>query len=284
MKTSMWWVATALLALGCGGKDSSQRTLDKLKAQEKERAEKKRKDDEAANAPAPVVEAAKLDAPWAEQGHTVIAADGPCPEGLWALFAGDAPGANPAEKKANQAKRAELQKTLKAQSFLVKLRAPDQVQLQPFDAPKGEFPLEVLGGIECTDSAGHIAIAWTAAKAGDPGNSAAKADADITQSMWLAPKVTFALPMKSMLEAKEFNNKNRLGLSARVVFTLGKTEVDKKLKKVAKVVEKAHGETLQIGGGTEDWGAGRLVRAELIGLRVAIDQEKTQLFETSKAR
>jgi hypothetical protein len=161
----------------------------------------------------------------------------------------------------------------------VKLRAPDQVVLRDFDAPKGAFPLEVAGSIECTDSFGHVALAWTAAKAGDPGNSAAKQDADITQNYWMAPPVTFSIPMKSMNDAKEWKNANRIGLSARVVFKLGKVEVDKKLHKVAKVTEKAAGETISIGGGTEDWGAGRLVRVELIGLRVATDKEKTQLFE-----
>ena len=130
-----------------------------------------------------------------------------------------------------------------------------------------------------TDSFGHVALAWTAAKAGDPGNSAAKQDAEITQNYWVAQPVTFSIPMKSMAEAKEWANSNRIGLSARVVFKLGKVEVDKKLHKVAKVTEKAAGETISIGGGTEDWGAGRLVRVELIGLRVAVDKEKTQLFE-----
>src|SRR5438105_1868294 len=81
--------------------------------------------------------------------------------------------------------------------------------------------------------------------------------------------VKFSIPMKSMAEAKEWKNKNLIGLSARVVFKLGKPDVDKKLHKVAKVTEKAAGETISIGGGTEDWGAGRLVHAELIGLRVA---------------
>jgi hypothetical protein len=34
-----------------------------------------------------------------------------------------------------------------------------------------------------------------------------------------------------------------------------------------------------IGGGTEDWGAGRMVRADGVGIRVAGDKEKLMLIE-----
>jgi hypothetical protein len=137
----------------------------------------------------------------------------------------------------------------------------------------------VKGTIDCTDSMGHVAIAWTEAKAGDPGNSAAKEGSEVTQNVWNALPVTFELPITSLTEAKTFNDANRFGLSARVAFTPGKVEVDKKLKKVPKVTEQAAGETLTIGGGTEDWGAGRLLHAELLGIRVATDREKKQLFD-----
>ncbi|MBL8958185.1 MAG: hypothetical protein JNK82_45855 [Myxococcaceae bacterium] len=269
----------ALVVVACHGQDESKkRTLDKLEKSKQDKAEKQKKDADAdAKRFAPKEsEAVKLGSPW-DDGK-LITSDGPCPEGIWALFKGDAPGADKAEKKANEAKRADLVQDLKAQTFMVKLRS-DGVKLKDFDAPKGEFPLEVNGSIECTDSFGHVALAWTAAKAGNPGNSAAKQDAEITQNYWLAPPVTFAIPMKSMSEAKEWANANRIGLSARVVFKLGKVEVDKKLHKVAKVTEKAAGETISIGGGTEDWGAGRLVRVELVGLRVATEKETKQIFE-----
>jgi hypothetical protein len=274
-------IALVFALAACLGQDAAaKRAKEKLEQSKIDKAEKAKKNAEADAkrfAPKEGGEVVKLGSPW-DDGK-VIVNEGACPEGIWALFKGDAPGQDKAEKKANEAKRADLVKDLKAQTFMVKLRAPDQVVLKDFDAPKGEFPLEVAGSIECTDSFGHVALTWTAAKAGDPGNSAAKQDADITQNYWLAPPVTFSIPMKSMNDAKEWKNTNRIGLSARVVFKLGKVEVDKKLHKVAKVTEKAAGETISIGGGTEDWGAGRLVRVELIGLRVAIDREKTQLFE-----
>jgi hypothetical protein len=254
---------------------------EKLKAEEARKAEKKKKDEEAdAKRFAPAQEEKiSLQSPYNDSESTLLSNEGPCPDGIWALFKGETPGQSKDEKKANEAKRGELAKALKDKQFLVKLRAPDDVNLKPFDAPKGEFPLEVAGSIECTDSFGHVSIAWTAAKAGDPGNSAAKQDAEITQNYWMAPKVAFAIPMKTMNEAKEWSNANRISMKARVVFKLGKVEVDKKMHKVAKVTEKAYGETISIGGGAEDWGAGRLVRAELIGLRVATNKEKDQIFE-----
>ena len=95
----------------------------------------------------------------------------------------------------------------------------------------------------------------------------------------MADKVKFAIPFKTMNEAKEWQKASGLSLKARVVFKLGKGEIDHKYKKIAKVTEKAAGETISIGGGMEDWGAGRMVKAELIGLRVAANKEKDQIGE-----
>ncbi len=278
-KTFLVGGCVALLGLtGCPS-DATKKTADKLKALEEHKAAEKQKADQKemlADLPKDVV---RLDPPWEDSSYVLLRADGACPDNFWALFGGEAPGANKEEKKANNAKRAELAKVLRAQTYLVKLRAPDEVKLGAFDATKNEFPLEVIGTIDCTDSMGHVAIAWSAVKAGDPGASAAKEGAEVTQNIWMAQPMKFTLPMKGMADAKEFDQKNRLGLSARVFFKLGKGEIDKKLKKMAKVVEKAHGETLTIGGGVEDWGAGRMVRAEGVGIRVASEKEKTSLIE-----
>ncbi|MBS1151697.1 MAG: hypothetical protein H6Q89_3395 [Myxococcaceae bacterium] len=270
---------TLLLGLtGCPG-DASKKMADKQKALDDKKANDKAKADEkqkAAEAPKDVV---RLDPPWEDSAYVLLRSDGACPENFWALFGGDPPGATKEEKKANAARRPELAKALREKTYLVKLRAPDDVKLHPFDATKNEFPVDVLGTIDCTDSIGRIAIAWTAAKAGDPGASAAKEGAEVTQNIWMAPPMKFNLPMKGMADAKEFDQKNKLGLSARLFFKLGKGETDKKLKKMAKVVEKAAGETLTIGGGTEDWGAGRMIRAEGVGVRIASEKEKTSLIE-----
>lgn len=273
-----------VMVSGCSGKGGSEtRAQEQLAAlQKKKEADAKARKDKDEKLEALPTEVIKLDAPYDDSQATVILPDAPCPEGFWALFNGEVPGSTPEEKKANAAKKKDLAEAARGKKYIVKLRAPTQVVLSPYDAPNGKFTIDVQGTIDCTDSIGRIALAWTEAKAGDPGNSAAKDGAEITQNMWMAPSVKFELPIKSLTEAKEFNDKNRFGLSARVGFGLGKTEIDKKLKKVAKVSEKAAGETLSFGGGNEDWGAGRLVRVDLLGVRVATDREKKQLFEKGK--
>ncbi len=260
----------------CSG--GSSRTADQLAAlQKKKEAEAKAKKEDKLEPIA--VEVVKLDPPYDDSQATVIVPDGPCPEGFWALFQGDVPGADAAEKKANAARRKELVEAARSKKYIVKLRAPAQVVLSPYDAPSGKFTIDVHGTIDCTDSIGRIAIAWTDATAGDPGASAAKQGAEVTQNVWTAQPVKFELLIKSLTEAKEFNDKNRFGLSARVGFGLGKVEVDKKSKRTSKVATKAEGESLSFGGGVEDWGAGRLVHADLLGVRVATEREKKQLFE-----
>jgi hypothetical protein len=284
MRTVLFAVLVAF-TFGCSGKSSAEKKAqDQLAAlQKKKEAEAKAKKDKE-NAPEALpTEVIKLDPPYDDMQATVIIPDGPCPDGFWALFPGDAPGATPEEKKANNAKRKQLADEARSKKYVVKLRG-NQVVLSPYDAPNGKFGIDVNGTIDCTDSIGRIAIAWTDAHAGDPGNSAAKADADFAQNIWTAQPVHFDLMIKSLTEAKEFNDKNRFGLSARVGFGLGKTEVDKKVRKVAKVKEKvaAANETLSFGGGNEDWGAGRLVHADVLGIRVATDREKKMLFEKTK--
>lgn len=275
-------IATSLLVAvaltSCTSKPSkrAQEQLEELQ-RKKDAAAKAQKE---TLAPLPV-KVVQLPAPYDDGGNVAIVPDAACPPNFWALFPGDAPGATPEEKKANAARRKELADEVMAKQYMVKLRSGD-VKLNPFDAPAGRFTINLVGTIDCTDSMGHIAVAWTDAKAGDPGNSAAKEGAEVTQNMWMAPPMVFNYPMTSQTEAKSFFDSNRFALSARVVFKLGKAEVDKKLKKVAKVAEKvelAGGMQLGYGGGMEDWGAGRLVRAELIGVRVATDQEKKQLFD-----
>lgn len=263
--------------LGCT--NSGSRATEQLNAlQKKKEAEGKAREEakQKQQSPSPV---AQLEPPYDDTQATFIIPEGPCPDGLWALFPGDAPGATSEEKKANAQRRAEFAQAARARKYLVRLRAPDQVVLSPYDAPRGKFNIDVNGSIDCTDGLGRITLAWTTVKAQDPGNSAAKEGSDFAVNIWMAQPAHFELPITSLVEAKEFENKNRFALWARVAFGLGKVDVDRRIRKVAKVTEKVGEETLSIGGGNEDWGAGRLVRAELLGIRVSTEGEKKQLLE-----
>ncbi len=261
-----------VLALAAGCTDSKSRIEERQKAIEAARAAAKAKQQPQE---APKAEPVRLDAFWDDASYVKVVPDGQCPEGIWALFSGDAPGDTPDEKKANAARRAELAKKLRESTFLVKLRAPTTVKLHEYDAPKGQFPIEIAGSVDCTDSFGHLTFAWTPAKAITPGLSAAKQGAEVAQNIWVAEPMTFHLPMRSQSEAREFKEKRRLDLHARIVMKLGKTEVDRKMFRTTK---QTSGD-ISIGGGVEDWGAGRLVRAELLGLRLATEHEKMPLIE-----
>ncbi len=268
-------VVAVVSVLGCESRDrAGQRALDQLAELQKKKAAEAAAKREDKLVPLAPIDGPKLDAPYGDEGSQRVTPDADCPEGLWALFAGEAPGSTPDEKKANEANRKSVADGLRAKQFIVKVRVGSGVVLKPYDPARGIFTIEVPGSLDCADARGHIAIAWGDAKPvsrGEPG--------ELGPSYWAAPPVVFTLPMKSMIEAKAFENENRIALSARIVFTAGKAEIDKKLKKIEKVSIKGEEENVEFGGGTEDWGAGRLLRADLIGIRIATDREKKQLFD-----
>jgi hypothetical protein len=272
--TAVWGLAVAVTTAGCTDQASS-RAKEQLAALEKKKVEQ-------AKVVKPQARAAQLPhvgGPYDETQATVLTPDSRCPESLWALFPGEAPGSTPDEKRANELRRAELARTLSAKPFVVLLQAPARVTLHPHDAVNGRFLIDVAGEIDCIDSGGHVTIAWTKAMAIEAPASAISRGSEVLPNIWQAPAVSFELPMKGLTEAKSFYDANRFGVSARVAITLKKGEIDQKLKKVGKVSKEMPDQTLAYGGGVEDWGAGRLVRANLVGVRVAADQEQKELFD-----
>ncbi len=265
--------AAAVLAAGCSDKkgwaERQQAAADQAKADRKSLQAEKDK-------PAAAAPTGPKDPFWDDPSLVKVYADGACPEGLWALFKQPAPGNDPAAKKANEAKRAEYVAKLKGTRFVTRMRAPSDVKLLDYDLRKAELPLEVKGVIDCTDSAGHIALGFGDARAVVPNASAVQQGAVIQQNIWDSPPLPFTLPIKSSEEAKEFLTKHRFDLDLRVIYKLGGTEVDRKMFKQPKVQE---GE-VSIGGGMEDWGAGRLVRTEIEALRITTDREATVLLDT----
>lgn len=269
-------VAAALLA-GCNDAQN-KRTQQQLESLQKKNAAAKEAAKDGPVLPLPR-EALSLPAPWDERDAVVITPEGRCPDGLWALFDGPAPGADDAEKKANAANRASIAEGLRNKPFLVRMKGASYVTLSDWDATHGLFVVEVKGTVDCVDPLGRIAIAFGPAKAQVPGASAAQQGSDFVQQVWTAAPITFEKKELVPSEAKRFFDGNRFGLSARVAFAPGATRVDTKVRRVPKVTEKVGGETLSIGGGTEDWGAGRLLEARQVAVRVATDGERTQLFE-----
>ena len=212
---------------------------------------------------------------WDDRSFLVVRNEKACPEGLWALFSGKAPGGDDAARRANEARRSELASSLRGKTFVARLRGSEEVKLADYDAPKGQFPVELKGVIDCEDSIGRIAIAFTEPKAITPKGSVLSGDA-VVESIWDAPAKTFTVPMKSVSEAKAFRERHLLGLEAYVVFKLGKTDVHQRRVKI----EKETAGDVSIGGGVQDFGAGRMVRAEVEQVRILANPGPIVLVDT----
>jgi hypothetical protein len=280
MKTSVT-KAAALGTLGllaaCGGKQDAGWVEKQQKATEAAKA-KVKEEQQAQLQPVKPAEPEVKDSYWDDPSLVRWDNEAKCPEGLWALFPGKAPGTEKQEQRANEAKRGELAKKLRATRFSTWLRPPNDVKLLDYDAPKGQFPLPVVGLIDCQDSYGHLSVLFTDGKAITPNKSAAKADAEIVMRIWDAKPFDFVVPIASVTEAKEFKSRHQFDLEARVVFTLGKVEVDKRIFRTSKV--SAAG--MNMGGGAEDWGAGRAVHASVEGVRVSTDHGRKVIQDTRK--
>lgn len=255
----------ALLLCAC--EDKKDWVAERQKASEEAQATRKQEQEEQERKAGKSGEPAPTDPFWDNPSYIKVANDADCPEGLWSLFP-DVPGGDDAARKANKAKQPELAKAMKAATFVVKLKGPTDLKLLEYDAAKGQFPFEVIGMVDCQDSIGHLGVAWGEAKAVDPGHSAAQRGAELQESIWQATPLPFTLPMKSMSEARDFKANHRFDLDGRVLLKVASTEVNKKMIKSGKQME--------------DWGAGRLVHASVVGVRITTDHGKTVLLENRK--
>lgn len=247
------------LAVSC--QNAEQRAKERQQAIEDARAAlKKAQGEPTPPAAAPdSPPAAALGAPWEGSDFVPIKPDAPCPEEVRALFG----------KERDAAAKG------RATTFLVLLRAGTGVTVHPYDAPRGVIPIETATTVSCSDSGGRITIAWAPAKAAQPPSSAAQEGAEVQQNVWTAPPMVFDHPLRAQADARTFEEKKAFGTVARVVLRVKGTRVDQRRFKTTR---QTSGD-LSTGGGWEDWGAGRLVEADLVGVRVAVDQERTALAE-----
>lgn len=265
----------AALALGSGCTDNKTKMRE---AQKKRDAEKKAQEEKEAarlKALGPKVDRAKLDAFWDDPSFLRVSLGRPCPEGLWSIFPG-APGEG-AEQERNEGKRAELVEKMQSATFVVLLGHGNGVTMRKYNAKKKALTVEVDGLVECYDGLGLLSVAW-----GEPARPfrPPPPDADeeelTPQAVWRAQPLLFPLPFPNAAEAKKFRDKQGLGLETRIVFKLGKVETDKKVLKTQKP-RAEEGATDEL-----DWGAGRLVHVDVLGVRVGTDFEKTMLAEKRK--
>ncbi|MFZ5446472.1 MAG: hypothetical protein ACOZQL_41170 [Myxococcota bacterium] len=271
-------LALALTVLLAGGActDNKKKMQE---AQQRRNAEKKAQEEKEAarlKALTPKVNRAQLGPPWDDPGYLKVTLGRPCPEGLWSIFPGT-PGEG-AEQQRNESRRAELATKLREATFVVLLSHGNGVTMRKYNAKKKQLTVEVDGLVECYDGLGLLSLAW-----GEPAKpfrppvvdpEEVEADMSSPQAVWRAQPLRFALPFPTAAEANRFRDGPGLGLEARLVFKLGKIDLDKKMQKTSKPLPDAGAvdETL-------DWGAGRLVHVQLVGVRLGTDFEKTLVAE-----
>ncbi|MBS1153812.1 MAG: hypothetical protein H6Q89_5510 [Myxococcaceae bacterium] len=253
-----------VLAAAGGCTDQKQKMAEAQKARAEAKKAFEAAEEARRNAGKPKIEPAKLEPFWADPAYLRVKTGKPCPEGMWALFP-ETPGEG-AEKEANEARRAELAAKVRGSTFVAVLPFDTGVTLRKYNAKKKALTVQVDGVMECFDGLGLLAVAW-----GDPAKAVRPPQPDddeeeaTQQAVWRAQPLTFALPFRTAAEAQAFRENQGVGLEARIVFTLGKIAIDKRGKK-----------------GEVDWGAGRLVHVDLVGVRIATDHEKLQLAELRK--
>lgn len=262
---------TMLIVAAAGCKSGSDRMKERQKARSAEKQAQEAAAEAARKAAEPKLDWAKLDDFWDPPGAVKISSGKPCPDGLWALFPAT-PGEGK-EQEANEARRATLLEKVKGQTYYVQLRHDQGVTLRKYNAKKKTLTIEVEGLVECFDGAGLLSVAWgEPAKPYRPQHGEDEEAGNPPQSVWRAMPLLFPIPFATADEAKAFAQKEGIGTIARLVFTLGKPDVDKKVQKTAR----PNGEE---GMDELDWGAGRLVRVKVLGVRISTDFEKNALVE-----
>ncbi len=274
-RRSLTFALVAALSVGTTGCRDARKKVEE--AQRRREAERKAYEDEKEAkrlAAIPKIEPAKLDPFWDSPTFLKAVNGKPCPEGLWALFP-ETPGEGP-EKDANEAKRASLAEKVRGATFVAVMHSGGGLELKPYNKKKKRLSVEVDGLLECTDGLGVVSLAW-----GDPAKpfrAPQPGDEDEVlppQSVWRAQPIVLNLPFNTAAEAKKFSDEVVVGLDARIVFTLGKVAVDSKKHKTPVATEGAPPALV-------DYGAGRLVHVNVVGVRLSSDHEKNELLVQKK--
>lgn len=267
----MRWLGIHALILGLAFAgpactDSKKKMRDAQKRLDAERKAHQEAEDAKRKAAAPKVEQAQLEPFWADPSYQRVATGRPCPEGLGSLF--PTPGAPRDDETVAR---------LRAATYVSVLSHGNGVTVRQYNPKKKVLTVEIEGVVECFDSSGLLTVAWgePAKPYRQPGGDEEEEEEAVAQSVWRARPLRLFVPFPSAAEAKRFAQKDGLGLDARLVYRLGKVDVDSKVKKAPPTEE---------GGapGALDWGAGRLVHVDVLGLRLAVDHEKTALIENRK--
>jgi hypothetical protein len=212
---------------------------------------------------------ATVDAFWDNASHVKVRHERECPEGMWALFQGSkAPGNTDEAKARNEARRTEYSDRMKVATFTttIQLGTGAGMKVGDYDMQSGGSTVELPGLIDCTDSAGRIAIAFGSAQPVLAPKSAVEHATDMQISLWGASPLKQTVKMPVEL-AKEFREQKRVDMEARIVFRFVSTDVHTRMVKVTR-------------GELEDWGAGRLIKATVEAVRITTEKDRLTLLDT----
>lgn len=264
-------LAAMALVQASGCADPKRKMEEAQRRRDAERKAFEEQKEAKARAAAPKVERAQLEAPWASPDALTVVPGRPCPDGTWALFP-TTPGEG-AEREANEARRAELAARLREATFVAVLPLGGAVSYGAYDPRKKTLAVAIDGVLECFDGLGLLSFSLD--QPARPFRPPAGDDPTVSpQAVWRAPPLVVPVPFATAEEARAFTQGPGSGLEARVVFRAGPVAVDARLIK-AKAADGQPAAPI-------DWGAGRLVRARLVGVRLGVDHEKVEVLSRVK--
>ena len=188
---------------------------------------------------------------WSDPTNSRIEDDGDCPEHLWTLFPGRAPGENEFAQRRNNQQRHDLLRDLRQTVFVLGSLDSGNLDatLGEYDFRRHAFPVDVPGMATCGRSLLHARYATTIAfgrpRWEDEGTGF------LSRHEWRADPMRFWVPVPES-EAPAFRDGNRRNLGAMVAFRVRSGQQPRSIGGVST-------------SGTE---AGRLVSTSIVGIQV----------------
>lgn len=188
-----------------------------------------------------------------------------CPKDFWAVLKVPAPGSDEFERKSHEDKRAELAKTIRATTYVADL---NDFELSEYDFKKQQFVLSVATVFFCKiEDVGSTSVALAPAKVGEDRTGMMRGEENIAgRAVWRAEPLRFVLKVPEK-EAKQFREDNAKSFKVEVAFKVIGSDQHKVM------VRNQFNDK-------EDVGAGSLLKATPLGVRVVAADEKVPRVDT----
>lgn len=194
-----------------------------------------------------------------------------CPEGFWALFGGEAPGHDEFATHENESKRKALATAARGRTYVAIVEK--DADLKDYDFGRHLFPVEVFGaegtfGCDAPNDGPtkNITIAFRPAHPVDP---QAGHDSLVGFYQWQASPLRLEIAVPDG-EAKKFKEAHDGDVRALVAFTIANTQEDHRKVRATDTPS-----------GFDDHGAGRLVTAKVLALKVFDRDDGAVLIDTA---